>query len=291
MPPRPSPSVPTLEALFGTETPRFLESWPNRQVAVVARGFDTRRPGFLDIPGTVDDLVRQHVGSIGAQAPDPATGDPTKALGLTAGEAIRLHRMGVALQLHEAERTWSAIDELASGLRADLGLPGSRAVCTIFVSPAGGGLPRHFDDKDVWVIGLSGRKTFVVSPNEEVPFPYWIGDRLGPETSGGPRLRVDVAPGDCLFLPRGIFHETASPAPSWSLSLGLTRPTLADLLLEALRLDHGETSRFGGLRHPSLDLDGIASALDRLRRSAASKARLQAEILERARGATSEAGP
>lgn len=112
------------------------------------------------------------------------------------------------------------------------------------------GLEKHFDDKDVFVVGLSGTKTFVVAPNEDVVFPMSNGgpahvprgdltrycnadyDFAMPEGAA----RCDVMPGSVLYIPRGYWHMTAGATDlSWSLSLALHRPTWLEIVEREIR--------------------------------------------------------
>ncbi|MGW4201962.1 cupin domain-containing protein [Streptomyces sp. NPDC004726] len=96
-----------------------------------------------------------------------------------------------------------------------------------------GGFPEHWDDHDVFVIQLLGRKNWrVQQPTRKWPMP---------EDTGEPPTEYandwTLTPGSVLYLPRGWWHKvTPLSEPSLHLTIGVLRPTNADFMTWLLRL-------------------------------------------------------
>jgi ribosomal protein L16 Arg81 hydroxylase len=90
------------------------------------------------------------------------------------------------------------------------------------------GTDDHWDDHDVFVLQLTGRKHWRVHPaTRSWPMP-------GDEVTDPPAAYAHewtLTPGTVLYLPRGWWHR-ATPVgePSLHLTIGVLRPTNADLL-------------------------------------------------------------
>jgi bifunctional lysine-specific demethylase and histidyl-hydroxylase NO66 len=92
------------------------------------------------------------------------------------------------------------------------------AQTNIYLTPAGAqGFAPHADTHDVFVLQIAGRKRWRL--------------RTGAEAE-----TLTLAPGDCLYIPRGIVHDAASDedGPSLHITLGLIANSWADLLAAAV---------------------------------------------------------
>jgi 50S ribosomal protein L16 3-hydroxylase len=152
--------------------------------------------------------------------------------------------------------------DLLAALAADLGLPPEVATqCNGYTSPAGEGVPWHFDDREVFVLQVQGSKRWTLAVNREVPYPSSNfvlstgAPRSTDELSGyapnqftGPlpddEREVLLQPGSVLFMPRGTWHRTTAHEPSLSLTFGLFLPTMLDVILTNLRSRHLVDPRF-----------------------------------------------
>lgn len=104
----------------------------------------------------------------------------------------------------------------------------------IYLTPPGAqGFRVHFDTHDVLVLQVSGRKSWRVwdaipyaAPTRHTPW----SNAFAPE--GEPHELV-MAPGDALYLPRGVLHEAmvqAGAEPSLHITVGFLEPGLGEML-------------------------------------------------------------
>ena len=172
--------------------------------------------------------------------------DGSHRTSLDRGPLARQHyEAGATVTLLGLERTVPEARRLVDELCAELGLAGGLVRCGAYLSPAGHGVPFHFDAHEVIVIQIAGTKTWRFAPDdlaqeESGTFRpadvrvYWHGApaRREPLTA----RQVVMSPGSVLFLPRGVWHETRAEVASLSLSIGLKFPTWVDLVTDTVRL-------------------------------------------------------
>jgi 50S ribosomal protein L16 3-hydroxylase len=112
-------------------------------------------------------------------------------------------------------------------------------------------LAKHFDDREIVVVQLHGRKRWRVAPNREAPYPtagypthsadhrarfelsLYAPDVFALEMPAD-AMSFELVPGSVLFLPRGAWHETHAVTDSLSLTVGLALPTTLNALVAAL---------------------------------------------------------
>jgi ribosomal protein L16 Arg81 hydroxylase len=180
-----------------------------------------------------------------------------------------------------ASIVWDGIDQVDEPLRT-LKRGFERALqCFVFVNLYASfgtvhGFPDHWDDHDVFVLQLAGRKRWRVHPPTR-PWP------LADEALPAPPVRYAhnwmLRAGGALYLPRGWWHRvTPLGEPSLHLTIGVLRPTNLDLLrwlleqaeaMELLRQDLPMgSSRAGRVAHAKalrgaladwVSADGIAA--------------------------------
>lgn len=107
----------------------------------------------------------------------------------------------------------------------------------IYLTPSGNqGFPPHYDNHDVFVMQISGRKAWRLY-GTPVATPY-RGERFRLDTHIPSEVTQEftMAPGDCVYIPRGLMHdaENVGEEPSLHITVGLITKTWADLLLEAV---------------------------------------------------------
>ncbi len=161
-----------------------------------------------------------------------------------------LFEMGLTLNFEDIGPCVPGAPEFLRGLEAELGLNEGALVMSAFASPQQNGLGCHYDAQDVISIQLLGTKRFHYAPVKEVAMPYGTQyipggkpyDELYAQAQNGfpdnKNVKFETAemkPGSVLFLPRGTWHTTEAGAPSLSLSITISPPTLVDCALEQLR--------------------------------------------------------
>lgn len=115
------------------------------------------------------------------------------------------------------------------------------------------GFAPHFDDVDVFVLQLEGRKRWRLYPPRSPAdvLPLASSPNLDQDEIGEPFLDVVLRPGDLLYAPRGTIHQAVSLPGTPSLHLTLStgqRNTWADylglLLPRAVEFAASEDSAF-----------------------------------------------
>lgn len=150
---------------------------------------------------------------------------------------------GASLVVSQFHETHPPLAEFCRGLEK-LFLHGVQS--NIYLTPPGAqGFRTHFDTHDVLVLQVEGQKRWRVWDGERLPRPTrrtpWPGN-LPPE--GEPHL-LTLAPGDALYIPRGVMHDAATEPGERSLhiTLGLLEPSWAQALrslVDAAELDDAE---------------------------------------------------
>jgi hypothetical protein len=113
----------------------------------------------------------------------------------------------------------------------------AQVTTNVYLTPPGNqGFPPHYDNHDVFVLQISGRKLWRLWETA-VEKPY-RGERF--EQSGFAAERVSrefvLAPGDSAYIPRGVMHdaENVGEEPSLHVTVGLFTKKWAELMLEAV---------------------------------------------------------
>lgn len=273
-----------VEALFERSADAFrADAWPDRTCFQAGSPARAARLGAL-VPEALHApaaFLAAHPGVAWLHRVDPDRYDHDEAVG-PARAAERLAG-GEMFDVRDVQ-TWlpEAAHWLAQ-LARELGTRERAAYCHAFVSPRGSGVPKHFDNREVFVVQISGTKRWELAPNTALPCP------LAPHVVGGsvhalnkhaasalaePELRdatVHVLePGAALFVPRGMWHRTQALDDSLSLSFGLRTPSRVEVLLEALGVELGRdpvwrAPAYDPARLPRATLDAIRAAVARLR--------------------------
>ncbi|MET0293941.1 MAG: cupin domain-containing protein [Phenylobacterium sp.] len=91
------------------------------------------------------------------------------------------------------------------------------------------GFDVHWDDHDVFVVQVEGRKRWALyGMTERAPTRRAAASENRPQT---PLEEVVLEPGDVLYLPRGYWHAAVGQGePTLHLTIGLTRKTGGDFL-------------------------------------------------------------
>jgi hypothetical protein len=137
-------------------------------------------------------------------------------------------RDGATLILDAAHELSPPLQRLCAGLAAQF-------VCAVQTNlyacwGTTQGFDIHWDDPDVFVLQVEGRKTWRLYGSTR-PWPTRLdfhGDHPKPEE---PLEELVLTPGDVLYLPRGYWHAAVGRGePTLHLTIGLTRKTGADFV-------------------------------------------------------------
>lgn len=140
------------------------------------------------------------------------------------------HR-GATIVLQGLHRYWEPVTRFCRGLELTLTHP---VQANAYVTPpVASGLRVHHDTHDVFALQTYGRKQWVTyAPVVTQPLgsQRWSSEEDAP---GEPELDVELKPGDCLYLPRGIPHAARTiAAASVHLTVGVRSYTWHDVFRE-----------------------------------------------------------
>lgn len=138
-----------------------------------------------------------------------------------------LLRTGAVLVLSGADEFCSGLGRLAARFEFSFR---ERVSIHIYASYAGAeGLPPRWDDHDVFVIQVDGRKHWqVFQPTAEAPLEHGA-EEVPPEE---PSWEGELSSGGVLYVPRGFWHRARGvpDAPSLHLAVAVDRATGVDLV-------------------------------------------------------------
>ncbi|MBA2438512.1 MAG: cupin [Acidimicrobiia bacterium] len=136
---------------------------------------------------------------------------------------------GATVVLQSLHRSWAPLARFCRDLELALTFP---VQANAYLTPAGAtALAPHHDTHDVFVLQVHGHKHWRVSePVVEAPLPRHRSTRES--AAAQPLLfEADLAPGDCLYLPRGYVHAaSAQEGMSLHITIGVHVVTAHDVL-------------------------------------------------------------
>ena len=141
---------------------------------------------------------------------------------------------GATIVLQALHRQWPPVARFCRELELSLT---HRTQANAYVTPATSrGFAVHHDTHDVFVLQTHGRKEWrvyrpvVELAGKEQP---WSKSRTDP---GDPILEAELAPGDCLYLPRGFPHDAvAREEVSIHVTVGISASTWVDVWEHVLK--------------------------------------------------------
>ena len=183
------------------------------------------------------------------------------------GKVYSLFHDGATVVLQAMQRYWLPLARFIRDLEVTLTLP---AQANAYITPPGSrGLAVHYDTHDVFVLQVSGSKTWqIYDPVIESPLPSQAS--IEGETTT-PVLETELEPGDTLYIPRGWRHAaTAQAAASAHMTIGVLNYAWYDVLQEVLlgtrdELAFRETVPVGYAQEGSDFAGDIAARLQTLR--------------------------
>lgn len=267
-----------LELLFDTPRDRFLtETWPGsprHSAGPLARFADlAAQPVLHDIPA----FLAAHEGVI--QLHTRTSGGATAHRSISREDSVARFADGMAMDLRNIERWFAPAQSWLEQLRAELSLehiPTKASACQAFVSPAGTGVFKHFDNREVFAIQIMGRKRWRIARNEALPMPlmpHSVGNPVhmfnasaSPAALASPEMPADATeivlePGAVLFVPRGYWHDTHALEDSLSFSMNVRAPTWVELFADRVTAELGRRPHW---RASAFDLRARRSTSDEL---------------------------
>ncbi len=188
---------------------------------------------------------------------------------IDAAAIAREYGRGATIVVNELQ---DSVPELGAFCRAVEAAFSAQVTTNIYLTPpANQGFPPHYDNHDVFVLQVSGRKLWRLwETAAETPYR---GERF--EQSGFEARQVSrefvLGPGDSAYIPRGLMHdaENVGDEPSLHVTVGLFTKKWADLMLEAvseLALSDPDFRRSlpPGFAAPDFDRDAARSHFARL---------------------------
>ncbi len=199
-------------------------------------------------------------------------------------QALLLYSAGATIGFSGAHTWHPTLRRWVQALAAELGVPSRTCHANVYLSPAGEGVPKHFDAHSVIAVQLVGEKSWQLAPNPEVvhPLENYVASEGSALGSGRhqravsarmPRRsrRVVMRPGSAIFLPAGFWHATRAREASLSVTFGVRVPRFFDLLRDALS---ARLARLAAWREPALGAWGTTE------QRAAAQARLALLLAE-----------
>jgi lysine-specific demethylase/histidyl-hydroxylase NO66 len=147
---------------------------------------------------------------------------------------------GATLVLQALHRTWPALVRFSSELSTELGHPVQ--INAYITPPQNQGFAAHYDNHDVFVLQVAGRKRWCVHEPvllDPLPDQKWEQRRgeVAARAEQEPLIDTVLEPGDALYLPRGYLHSASALGElTIHLTVGvhpITRNTLLHQLIDA----------------------------------------------------------
>lgn len=245
----------------------FFAQYHERKALVSKHKDGNRYRDLLSIE-RIDELVSSinfQPGSLDMTRADPPVNreDYTFNSGaIDRGGVARQFQQGATLmlpQLHEVDAT------LADFCRAMESRLSCHVQTNIYLTPPHAqGFKTHYDDHDVFVLQVSGSKSWrLYDMPVDKPF-RGEGFRSGDHEIGDPVEEFVLEAGDCAYVPRGLLHDALTHGDDASLhiTVGLIVKTWADLMLEvisevALRHPEFRQSLPVGFARPDFDMESV----------------------------------
>jgi ribosomal protein L16 Arg81 hydroxylase len=147
---------------------------------------------------------------------------------------IEEYRRGATIILQFLHERWSPLAELCTLLGETLS---ASLQANVYLTPRNSqGFAAHYDDHDVFVLQVAGRKTWRVYSRQVSILPMDEPHRKPNITADEPCEKFVLAAGDCVYIPRGWIHEAASGDDSSSVhvTLGVNTIKWADMITRAV---------------------------------------------------------
>jgi len=250
-PHRPGTGRPALDRCIGIDSDTFARAHWSRAALLTPRA--VAGGDFSDLFGVaaVDELISAHglrtpflrmakdgsvlasttftrSGGVGAAVADQVADD--KVLAQLAG--------GATLVLQALHRSWPPLITFGTALATELGHPVQ--INAYITPPQNQGFAAHYDTHDVFVLQVAGSKRWTIhAPVLADPLPEQTWDQrkalVAARAAEEPLIDTVLAPGDALYLPRGLLHSAVAQGEvSIHLTVGVHPLTGYDLARELI---------------------------------------------------------
>ncbi|MFN2490413.1 MAG: cupin domain-containing protein [Actinomycetota bacterium] len=180
------------------------------------------------------------------------------------GRVLNHLAQGATVVLQALHRYWEPVTRFCRELELDLTHP---VQINIYLTPpASRGLDVHYDTHDVFVLQVAGAKHWKVYGSAiDLPLAHQRRKGSYPEP-GEAQIDIELAPGDCLYIPRGFLHaaETAT-SESAHMTVGILTYTWMDVLKAATEKATNEVflrdALPPGFAHAPADMESRARAV------------------------------
>lgn len=183
---------------------------------------------------------------------------------------LELYKNGATIVLSRAHDLFPPLHELCREVMRTCKM---RCQTNVYVSPPGKqGFNAHYDTHDVFILQVSGAKTFNFYPSSVVlPFP---DERFDASTLLAEKIDESIAlsAGDTLYIPRGVVHDAVADGMQSSIhiTLGVYPVLMRDVLQEAVQKiaqsnpafrKSLDSYRIASLEETSQDLSDMAASM------------------------------
>ncbi len=143
---------------------------------------------------------------------------------------LRLHADGGTIVLNHLHLQHACLSELCAALESSFGAPLQTNI--YLTPPQARGFRAHFDAHDVFILQIEGRKEWTLY-QQAIDLP--LEGQSEDVEPGSETAKINLAPGESLYLPRGLVHDARSEGSrSLHVTLGVLSYTWADVLVEAV---------------------------------------------------------
>ena len=234
---------PGFETILQPLTPaEFFEQFWQKKIFVSCETDANRFSGLLSLRD-IDVLIYSSSSPddgrvVKARTPIPP-GRLERPLALSA--AYKAYQSGDTILLNGIERRWNPVGRLCRNLEQslldrDIKLA-SRIGANMYLTPkSSAGFPPHYDDHDVFILQLEGKKRWQIYGSVGLPPIKRQVKMVAREQLPQPVTEISLEPGHVIYIPRGVYHE-AFTADDYSmhLTISIFASAWIDLVTELLK--------------------------------------------------------
>ena len=160
---------------------------------------------------------------------------------LSLSVAYKAYQSGDTILLNGIERRWNPVAQLCCNLEQsllgkDIALS-SRIGANMYLTPkASAGFPPHYDDHDVFILQLEGKKHWQIYGLVGLPPVKRQVKMVAREQLPQPVTEISLQSGQVIYIPRGVYHEAFTTDDySMHLTISIFACTWIDLVTEILK--------------------------------------------------------